>query len=76
MALFALRCVQAAAETLVDKDDPFGGHVVIRAGFHSGPVVANVVGTKYRSIKFLHCNIIHCYLNKKIFMKQEVFCSW
>ena len=51
MALFALRCVQAAAETLVDTDDPFGGYVVIRAGFHSGPVVANVVGTKYRSIQ-------------------------
>ena len=48
MARFALQCVQAASETLVDEDDPTCGYVVIRAGFHSGPVVANVVGTKYR----------------------------
>ena len=48
MARFALRCVTAATQTLVDEDDPSGGFVVIRAGFHSGPVVANVVGTKYR----------------------------
>ncbi len=50
MARFALQCVQAASETLVDEDDPTCGYVVIRAGFHSGPVVANVVGTKYRQL--------------------------
>mmetsp|Transcript_48398 Transcript_48398/g.95865 ORF Transcript_48398/g.95865 Transcript_48398/m.95865 type:complete len:115 (-) Transcript_48398:78-422(-) len=27
-------------------DDPSKGHVNIRVGFHSGPVVANVVGTR------------------------------
>jgi class 3 adenylate cyclase len=48
MARFALQCVAAASETLVDEEDPSGGFVVIRAGFHSGPVIANVVGTKYR----------------------------
>ena len=50
MARFALRCVSAASETLIDENDPSGGYVVIRAGFHTGPVVANVVGTKYRSV--------------------------
>lgn len=48
MAHFGLDCVKAAAETLVDADNPSTGTVQIRAGFHTGPVVANVFGTKYR----------------------------
>ena len=48
MARFALRCAAAASETLVDQDDLGKGCVIIRAGFHTGPVVANVVGSKYR----------------------------
>ena len=48
MARFGLRCVAAARETAVDEDNPALGCVAIRAGFHTGPVVANVVGTKYR----------------------------
>ena len=31
---------------LIDEDDPSKGSVSIRVGFHSGPVVANVVGTR------------------------------
>ena len=50
MARFALKCVEAASETLIDADDPSKGFVTIRAGFHTGPVVANVVGTKYRCV--------------------------
>ena len=56
MARFALNCVAAANKTLIDADDPGKGFVSIRAGFHTGPVVANVVGTKYRYVqKMLFC---------------------
>ena len=43
---FAMDAVVAAAEVLIDEDDPSLGHVNIRVGFHSGPVVSNVVGSR------------------------------
>lgn len=45
-ARFSVAAIQAASETLIDLDDPSKGHVQIRVGFHSGPVLSNVVGTK------------------------------
>lgn len=44
IARFAVAAVNAAQETLIDEDDPDRGFMNIRAGFSSGPVVANVVG--------------------------------
>ena len=38
--------IKAANETLVDYDDFSKGFVEIRVGFHSGPVLANVVGSR------------------------------
>jgi len=46
MAQFAIGAEKAASETLIDMDNPSMGTVVIRVGFHSGPIVANVVGTR------------------------------
>ena len=46
MAEFTLEVVAAASETLIDVDDPERGCVNIRVGFHSGPLVADVVGTR------------------------------
>lgn len=46
IAEFAVKAIQAANDTLIDKDDPSKGHVAIRVGFHSGPVVADVVGSR------------------------------
>jgi serine/threonine protein kinase len=46
IAQFAIRAVAVANETLIDEDDPTKGHVNIRVGFHSGPVVADVVGNR------------------------------
>merc|ERR1712151_391890 len=46
IAQFAMRAIKAANETLIDPDDPDKGNVNIRVGFHSGPVVANVVGSR------------------------------
>jgi serine/threonine protein kinase len=46
MALFALDCLEAAATTLIDEEDPSKGYVEIRSGFNSGPVVAHVVGKR------------------------------
>ena len=44
IAEFAMDAIQAANSTLVDTSVPDRGYVNIRAGFHSGSVVANVVG--------------------------------
>jgi class 3 adenylate cyclase len=46
IARFALDAVQAARATHIRADDPAAGTVRIRVGFHSGPVVANVVGAR------------------------------
>ena len=37
---------RVANQTLIDIDDPKKGFVCIRAGFHSGSVVSNVVGSR------------------------------
>lgn len=46
IAEFAMDAVEAASSTLIDADDPSKGFVQIRVGFHTGPVVANVVGSR------------------------------
>ena len=46
IARFALDAIKAAQATLIDESDPQRGTIRLRVGFHSGPVVANVVGTK------------------------------
>jgi class 3 adenylate cyclase len=46
IAEFSMDAIRAANQTLIDKDDPGRGHVNIRVGFHTGPVVSNVVGSR------------------------------
>jgi class 3 adenylate cyclase len=46
IADFAVAAINAANETLIDPDNPDRGVVNIRVGFHSGSVVANVVGSR------------------------------
>jgi class 3 adenylate cyclase len=46
MARFAAAAVRAAADTPIDTADPGRGGVQIRAGLHSGPCMAGVVGTR------------------------------
>jgi len=46
IAEFSVNALQAAKETLIDVDDKHMGYVNIRIGFHSGPVVASVVGSR------------------------------
>ena len=45
IAEFAIDAVEAASKILIDEEDPKRGYVRIRAGFHSGPVVSNVIGS-------------------------------
>jgi class 3 adenylate cyclase len=46
IAQFAIRAIEVARTTLIDPDNPEKGRVNIRVGFHSGPIVANVVGSR------------------------------
>ena len=46
IAQFAIDCIEAARQTPISLDDPTIGHVIIRVGFHSGPAVASVVGSR------------------------------
>lgn len=45
-AAFSLDAIRVAGETLIDEDDSSRGYIVIRVGFHSGPVISGVVGTR------------------------------
>jgi class 3 adenylate cyclase len=46
IARFSIDAVSAAQKTAIHPDKPEMGNVKIRVGFHSGPVVSSVVGTK------------------------------
>ncbi|KAL7570913.1 hypothetical protein ACA910_002546 [Epithemia clementina (nom. ined.)] len=46
IADFAIDAIRAARETWVDPSAPSLGHLNLRVGMHSGPVVANVVGSR------------------------------
>lgn len=46
MVDFALCAVRAAQQVLIDVDDPSKGFLEIRVGIHTGPVVANVLGSR------------------------------
>jgi class 3 adenylate cyclase len=43
---FAIDAIRVANQTMIDEENPNMGFVKIRVGFHSGPVVSNVVGTR------------------------------
>uniref|UniRef100_A0A061QGZ1 guanylate cyclase n=1 Tax=Tetraselmis sp. GSL018 TaxID=582737 RepID=A0A061QGZ1_9CHLO len=45
VARFAIDAVRAANKVIIDEDDPSRGYISIRVGFHTGPVVASVVGS-------------------------------
>lgn len=45
IAEFATEAIEAAGKILIDEDAPERGTVQIRVGFHSGPVVSNVIGS-------------------------------
>ena len=44
-ALFAIDLVTEASKILIDEDEPGKGFINVRVGFHSGPVVSNVIGS-------------------------------
>lgn len=46
IAMFAMDAITAASETLIDTSDPSLGMIRIRVGFHSGPVIASVIGSR------------------------------
>jgi class 3 adenylate cyclase len=46
IAHFAIHAIEAASSTLINSQRPEMGTIEIRVGFHSGPIVANVVGTR------------------------------
>lgn len=46
IAEFSAAAIQAANETYIDLENPNMGCVQIRVGFHSGPVITNVVGCR------------------------------
>ena len=45
VAKFAVDIITAARQITIDPDAPEKGRVQIRVGFHSGPVVSNVIGS-------------------------------
>eukprot|EP00977_Amphora_coffeiformis_P026558 scaffold27769_cov176-Amphora_coffeaeformis.AAC.9 len=52
MADFALVAVEAAGRIWVDPDQPALGFLQVRVGFHSGPVLANVIGSSQQNLRY------------------------
>jgi class 3 adenylate cyclase len=46
LAQFSIEAMKTAGQTLIDVDDPSKGFVQIRIGFHTGPVISDVVGSR------------------------------
>ena len=46
IAEFSIAAVRVANGTPIDVEDPSKGNISIKVGFSSGPVVANVIGTR------------------------------
>ena len=46
IAAFAMDAIKAANTTLIDLEDANKGFVSIRVGFHVGPVLANIIGSR------------------------------
>lgn len=46
IAEFSIAAIQAAIQTPVDEEDRSKGNISVKIGFSSGPVVANVIGTR------------------------------
>ena len=44
IAEFAIDLIIEASKILIDDEEPSKGYIKIRVGFHSGPVVSNVIG--------------------------------
>ena len=42
-AEFAMDMIKEASQIFIDPDEPEKGYINIRVGFHSGPVVSNVI---------------------------------
>jgi class 3 adenylate cyclase len=45
IAEFSIDLIEAAGKILIDEDDPKRGFIRVRVGFHTGPVVSNVIGS-------------------------------
>ena len=45
VAEFAIDMINETSKILIDNEQPAKGHINIPVGFHSGPVVSNVIGS-------------------------------
>ena len=45
VAAFAIDMINEGSKILIDEDEPDRGFIKIRVGFHSGPIVSNVIGS-------------------------------